>query len=247
MPPSTTKLAPVTKPDFSRSSRNATTSAISWGLPTRPAGCWAWSLALELGVVAGRDPAGAHAIDPDVGAEADGERVGQREQPALGGRVGFGVGLRHQRPRRGDGDDRALGRAQRPLRRPRQQECRRQVDVEDAPPVLERQPPDRPPDEDAGVGDDGVEPAEPVEREAHRLAHDVLVRDVALHGGRRSRPAAEVLRSAASSAGRRASTHQPASSRWCEMARPMPFAAPVTSATGRFGFAADRVAARAIG
>src|SRR5438094_426176 len=44
MPPSTTKLAPVTKPDFSRSTRKATTSAISWGFPTRPAGCWVWSL-----------------------------------------------------------------------------------------------------------------------------------------------------------------------------------------------------------
>src|SRR3982750_978370 len=47
MPPSTTKLAPVMKPDFSRSTRKATTSAISWGLPTRPAGCWVWSLRLS--------------------------------------------------------------------------------------------------------------------------------------------------------------------------------------------------------
>ena len=33
-------------------------------------------------------------------------------KPALGGGIGFGVGLRHQRAGRGDGDDRALGGAQ---------------------------------------------------------------------------------------------------------------------------------------
>jgi hypothetical protein len=49
------------------------------------------------------------------------------------------------------------------------------------------------PDHDTGVGDDGVQPAEAVEREAHGLAHNVLVRNIALHGGGRPRPAAEML------------------------------------------------------
>ena len=58
-----------------------------------------------------------------------------------------------------------------------------------------------------------------------------LVGDVGLDGHGRSRPAAELRRQP----GLRqieAATHQPASSRCCAMARPMPFAAPVTSATG---------------
>ena len=143
MPPSTTKLAPVTKPDRSRSSRKATISAMSCGFSDAAGGMLGVVLAAQLGVFAGGDPARADAIDPHVGTEADGERVGQRQQPALGGGIGFGVRLRHQRAGRGDGDDRALGGAQRLLGGAREQECRGQVDVEDPAPVLERQAADR--------------------------------------------------------------------------------------------------------
>ena len=45
----------------------------------------------------------------------------------------------------------------------------------------------------AGIGDDRVEPAEAFEREAHGIAHRVLVGGVAFDGGRRARPAAELL------------------------------------------------------
>src|ERR1700732_1585713 len=43
------------------------------------------------------DPAGADAVHPHLGSEADRQGVGQRHEPALAGRIGFGVRLGHQR------------------------------------------------------------------------------------------------------------------------------------------------------
>ncbi len=190
MPPSTTTLAPVMKPDFSPSSRKATTSATSCGRPTRPAGCWVWSLRLSRVSLPGNPPR-AHAIGPNVRPKADGERMRQRHQAALGGGMGFDVRLRHQRARRGDGDNRALGGAQRACGGLGQQKRRRQIDVDHVPPILQRKPPDRPADHDAGVANHRIEPAEALDRRAHGVAHRGLVGDVGLDGHRRARPAAE--------------------------------------------------------
>src|ERR1700730_16881951 len=43
------------------------------------------------------DPAGADAVHPHLGSEADCQSMGQSHEPALAGRIGFGVRLGHQR------------------------------------------------------------------------------------------------------------------------------------------------------
>ena len=60
-------------------------------------------------VIAGLDPAGADPIHPHVRAESDGRCVRERHEPALGRRISFGIGLRHQRSDGRDGHNRALG------------------------------------------------------------------------------------------------------------------------------------------
>ena len=207
-------------------------AAISAGRPTRPAGCCAWSLRRSfVAVVAGRhDPARTDAIDPHVGPEADRQRVGEGDQPALGGGIGFGVRFRHQRARGRDGDDGAFGGAQRPLGGARQQEGCGQIGVDDLAPFGERELPQRLAHHDAGVGDDRIEPAETIDDGSHRHPRGRFVRyvaldreDVALPGRERARQT-DFGRSTAP-------IRQPSPWRRCAIARPMPRAAPVTIAT----------------
>ena len=55
------------------------------------------------------NPAGGDRIDPHPPSEADGERVGQGRNPALGGGVAFGLRLAHAVSGGGDVDDDAAG------------------------------------------------------------------------------------------------------------------------------------------
>lgn len=153
------KLAPVTKPERSASSSQATSSATSCGLPTRPTGCWAWSLRRKAAYFLVSIQPGTDAVDADVRAEADGERVGEGNHAALGGRIGFRVRLRHGGARRRNGDDRTARFAQGFFGGAHQQKRRGQIGVDDALPFSERQPVQRLSDHDAGVGHERIEPA----------------------------------------------------------------------------------------
>ena len=73
---------------------------------------------------------------------------------------------------------------QRLLGRAGQEECRGQVDVDHAAPFVERQLPDRLALHDAGIGDHGVEPAEPFEQHVDRLDGGRGIGDVAFHRDR---------------------------------------------------------------
>ena len=96
-----------------------------------------------------RAPAGADAIDPHIWREADGKSVRECEQSAFAGRVGFGVGFRHQCAGQGNSYDRAVGFAQRPFRRARQKKRGGQIGIEHAMPFRERQLAKRLADHDA--------------------------------------------------------------------------------------------------
>ena len=226
MPPSTTTLAPVTKPERSPSSSQGGDFGDVFRLADAAGGCWAWSLRRAL-IIFGRDPAGADAIDPHIRAEADRERVGQRHQPALRGGIGFGVGLRHQRAGRGDRDDRAVRLAQRLLGGAGQQERGGQIGVDDAVPFFQRQLAQRLADHDAGIGDDGVKPAEVLDQRCDGARRRFFLAHVAFDTSGIALAWRESALKAAT--GQIDDADAPAAaSRWRAMARPMPFAPPVT-------------------
>ena len=117
-------------------------------------------LAAQFLLAVGDDPARADAIDPNIGTKADCQRVGERQQSTLGRRIGFGVGLRHQRASRCDGHDRALATPQRALGRTREEEGSREIGVDDVAPLVERESAQGLTDHDARIGDHGIEPLE---------------------------------------------------------------------------------------
>ena len=159
-----TIFAPVTKPDRSRSSSQATRSAISCGLADAARGMLRVVLAAERAVVAGLDPPGAYAVHANVRTEADGERVRERDEAAFRRGVGFGVAFGHQRAGGRDGDKGALALAQRGLGGTGEEKGGGQVGVDHMTPFGERQAPQRLADHDAGIGHNRVEPAEARER-----------------------------------------------------------------------------------
>jgi len=101
-------------------------------------------------------------------------------EAALGGGVGFGVGLGHQRPRRRDGHDGALRGTQPPLRRAGQQEGGGQVGVENLAPFGQGEQAQRLAHYDAGVRHKRVEALEFVGDGSDRAPDGLFVRDVAL-------------------------------------------------------------------
>ena len=134
-----TKLAPVTKPDALAVEQPDRQFRRLLGLPTRPAGCC-------------RGPCGAtrrcrwSTIQPGLtqltrtsGARLIASAWVSATSPPLLCRIGFGVRLRHQRPRRGDRYDRAVRPPQRLLGGAGEQEGSGQIGVDDAMPFRERQ------------------------------------------------------------------------------------------------------------
>ena len=157
MPPSVRNSAPVTKP-LSGPTSQATRAATSSGVPTRPAGCWAWSSGRSASPLVSIQP-GLTQLARTSGPRLIGQRMGQRQQPALGGAVALGIRLRLVGAGGGDGDDGAAGGAQHRLRRADQQEGAGQVGAEHRVPLRQRQRAERLADHEAGVADQGVEPA----------------------------------------------------------------------------------------
>ena len=108
----------------------------------------------------------------------------------------------------------------------------RQIGVDDAAPFAEREPAQRLADHDPGIGDDAVEPAETVD-ELHRPCRKRFLRRARRPprqrrcGGAARRPGDRPLPGRSMMP-----TCQPARRRWRTTARPMPFAPPVTRATG---------------
>ena len=138
-------------------------------------------------------PTGTDAIDPHSRAEADRQRMGQGHEPALGGGVGFGVRLRHQRSRRGDRDDRAASGAKRLLGGAGEQEGGGEIGVENLAPLRQRKCPQRPAHHDSGVGNEAIEPSEPLRHRLDRTRGGLFVSDIALDEDN----AAQLLRIAA--------------------------------------------------
>lgn len=58
--------------------------------------------------VSGFDPSGANGVDPDVGSQTNGECMGQGDECAFGGGIGFAVGLRLDGTGGCDVDDAAI-------------------------------------------------------------------------------------------------------------------------------------------
>lgn len=128
------------------------------------------------------DPAGAERIDTDLRAQAGGQGMGQRQQPALARGVGLGVRLRLVGTSRGDVDDGAVVRAQ--IRRAvlGQQHRTGQVDRQGPGPLAEAQRLQRRIARigDGGVADQAVEAAELTEHLGHAHRHLALLGHV--HG-----------------------------------------------------------------
>ncbi len=137
MPPSTKNSAPVMKP-LSGPKRKPTRAAMSSGRPTRPAGCCALS-ASDKGAPGGIDPAGTDAVHPDLGAQADGQGMRQRQQPAFGGGIRLGIGLGHVGAGGGHGHDGAVVGAQHRFGGPGKQEGAGEVGGEHAVPLRQRE------------------------------------------------------------------------------------------------------------
>ena len=163
------------------------------------------------------------------------QRLGEPDQPGLRrGVVGL-PGVAHLADHRADGDDAAAALLQhRPHRRLRQREGRGQVGRDHRVPVVALHPHQQLIAGDAGVADDDVEPAVPLDDRRRQLLERRRVGDVDADAPRRARRSSAIAATVSGGvvAARRGHHDRALRRRAARaIARPMPRDAPVTSAT----------------